>query len=96
MSGNFKGLIYVISVCAVLVLSVMFFIRILPWLIAICAGVYLFVKVKAFIQEKKSKNKKNIDNNINYDLNTDLYDKNNSYSGDVIDVDYEEVGGDEK
>lgn len=96
MSGNFKGLIYGASVVAVLILAAMFFIHILPWLIAIGVGIYLFVKAKAFIQDKKSRNKKDIDKNESYDLKTDFYSGSSSYNGDIIDVEYEEVDGDER
>ena len=85
MSGNFKGLMYTAGVVFILIIVAKLFIRMLPWLILAGGGVYLYTKVKGKLKENKSKN---ITNNSNMNTYSDAqgYD-----SGDIIDVDFEEV-----
>lgn len=93
MNGQIKKYIYIIGTICIVFLVGKVFLNILPYLVLIGVVTYVVMKIVGFIKvkkEKKDSNKfdlKNSDDNVdNYKDSTDDY-----ISGEVIDVDYEEI-----
>ena len=93
MNGQIKKYIYIIGTICIVFLVGKVFLNILPYLVLFGLVTYVVMKIVGFIKvkkEKKDSNKfdlKNSENNVdNYNDLTDDY-----ISGEVIDVDYEEV-----
>lgn len=92
MSGNFKRFIYTIVTIFIVVLIANLFIKILPWLLILGVITYIGIKIRSFIKDNKLKHKSQ-DSSINneYSKQSDYKDSDDEYTGEVIDVDYEEV-----
>lgn len=98
MNGQIKKYIYSIGTICIIFLVGSIFIRILPWLLLIGLVSYGIMKIVGFVRGKKEQkdqnkfdfNNKN-DNVDSYKTSTDDYT-----SGEVIDVDYEEVDKNEQ
>lgn len=92
MNIDFRRLLYIIVITSIIFLIGALFIHILPWLILIGAVSYIVFKIKSFIKLKKIEkhNAKNIDDSNNYN-NMDTFTPDDDYTGEIIDVDYEET-----
>jgi len=93
MNGQIKKYIYIIGTICIVFLVGKVFLNILPYLILFGLITYVVMKIIGFIKVKKEKKDSNkfdlkntADNVDNYKDSTDDY-----ISGEVIDVDYEEV-----
>lgn len=96
MNGQIKKYIYIIGTICVLVLAGLIFVKILPFLILAGIVGYGVVKITSFIKSKKEND--TIGNSeVNHQYNNEDTFENGSESytsGDIIDVDYEEVDKD--
>lgn len=92
MSENFKRVIYSIVTVSIIFLVATLFIKILPWLLLVGLIAYFLIKVISFIKGKKSQKDKEESNSDNrfYDQE-DSYNQAEDFTGEIIDVDYEEV-----
>ncbi len=92
MSENFKRVIYSIVTVSIIFLVATLFIKILPWLLLVGLIAYILIKVISFIKGKKSQKDKEESNSDNrfYDQE-DSYNQAEDFTGEIIDVDYEEV-----
>ncbi|BCZ45259.1 hypothetical protein psyc5s11_13260 [Clostridium gelidum] len=93
MNGQIKKYIYIIGTICIVFLVGKVFLNILPYFILFGLVTYVVMKIIGFIKVKKEKKDSNkfdlkntADNVDNYKDSTDDY-----ISGEVIDVDYEEV-----
>lgn len=90
MNENLKRFVYMLGTIFIVVLIATLFIKILPWLLLIGVAAYIIIKIKGFIKIKKSEN--NIQESASNDSsNQSIYEDFNDYTGEIIDVDYEEV-----
>lgn len=93
MNGNIKRYVYIIgTICMVFFIGTIV-LNILPWLLLAGFITYMVVKVVGFFKRKKEeKNKYNSDMSNSYD-NKDTYQMatDDYTSGEVIDVEYEDV-----
>lgn len=92
MNGNIKKYIYTIGTIFVVFFLISIFLRIIPWLLVIGVIGYIIMKavkfIKGKIKDKKLNNyKNNNDNEYVYEASIDDYT-----NGEIIDVDYEDVG----
>ena len=94
MNGQIKKYVYIIGTIYIVFLLGSIFVRILPYLILFGVITYGVMKIIGFAKVKKQQKDSNkVDFNNSDDNYTDSYkDSNDEYtSGEVIDVDYEEV-----
>lgn len=93
MNGQIKKYIYIIGTICIVFLLGKVFINILPYLVLFGLVTYVVMKIMGFIKVKKEKKDSNKFDLKNKDDNVDSYkDSTDDYvSGEVIDVDYEEV-----
>ena len=93
MNGQIKKYIYIIGTICIVFLVGKVFLNILPYLILFGLVTYVVTKIVGFIKVKKEKKDSNKFDLKNSDENVDNYkDSTDDYiSGEVIDVDYEEV-----
>lgn len=96
MNLDFKRLIYtVVTVCFVFII-IKFFLSILPYLLIAGVAIYAVIKIKGFLYLSKNKKNDSIDvnsttNNNQYSSNSnEFYSEDDVFSGEIIDVDYEE------
>lgn len=95
MNLDFKRLIYtVVTICFVF-LIIRFFLSILPYLLIAGVVIYAVIKIKGFLYLKKNKKNDsiNVNSNNNHQYssnNNEFYSEDNVFSGEIIDVDYEE------
>lgn len=96
MNGQIKKYIYIIGTICIVFLVGKVFLNILPYLILFGLVTYVVTKIVGFIKVKKEKKDSNKFDLKNRDDNVDNYkDSTDDYiSGEVIDVDYEEVDKD--
>lgn len=96
MNGQIKKYIYIIGTICIVFLVGKVFLNILPYLILFGLVTYVVTKIVGFIKVKKEKKDSNKFDLKNSDENVDNYkDSTDDYiSGEVIDVDYEEVDKD--
>lgn len=93
MNGQIKKYIYIIgTICIVFILGKVF-LNILPYLVLFGMVTYVVMKIVGFVKGKKEQKDSNKFDFNNKDDNVDDYkDSIDDYtSGEVIDVDYEEV-----
>ena len=100
MNFDLKKLLYTVITACCIFFAIYFFLNILPYLLIAGVAIYAVVKIKGFLYTKKNKNKtNNIENNkYNNQYSSDsneFYSEDNDFSGEIIDVDYEE-SNDEK
>lgn len=98
MNGNIKRYIYIIvTICIVFLVGVIF-IRILPGLLLAGFIAYIVMKIVGFVKGKKQQKDSNKINFNNKNDNVDNFkDSEDDYmSGEVIDVDYEEIDKNKK
>lgn len=92
MNGNFKRNVYIIGIICVVLLIISVFIHFLPLILLVGIVGYIIVKIAGFIKMKKKQrelhNYKSKDNS-EYSYNESADDYTN---GEVIDVEYEDVG----
>lgn len=93
MNGDIKKYIYIIGTICIIFLVGAIFLKILPWLLVIGIITYIIVKIVGVIKVKKQQNNLN-----NFDFNN-INDNEDSYkestddytTGEVIDVEYEDI-----
>lgn len=90
MNGDIKRYIYIIGTICILFLAGAIFLQILPWLLVIGFITYIVIKIVGFVKGKKQQN--NFDFNNRND-NEDSYKESiDDYTtGEVIDVEYEDI-----
>lgn len=92
MSENLKRSIYTVGTIIIVFLIATLFIKMLPLLLLVGAISYILIKIIAFIKGKKEQNKtEDTGMNNNYYNSQSSYEDSDDYTGEVIDVDYEEV-----
>jgi len=93
MNGQIKKYIYMIGTICIIFLLGSIFVRILPYLILLGLVAYGVMKIVGFAKEKKQQKDSNrVDfNNKNH---SDIDSTDEYTSGEVIDVDYEEIDKD--
>ena len=93
MNGQIKKYIYIIGTIGIVFLLGSIFVRILPYLILLGLVTYGVMKIVGFAKEKKQQKDSNrVDfNNKNH---SDIDSTDEYTSGEVIDVDYEEIDKD--
>jgi len=97
MNGQIKKYIYMIGTICIIFLLGSIFVRILPYLILLGLVAYGVMKIVGFAKEKKQQKDSNrVDFNNKNHSDIDSYkDSTDEYtSGEVIDVDYEEIDKD--
>ena len=96
MNGQIKKYIYIIGTICIVFLVGKVFLNILPYLVLFGLVTYVVMKIVGFVKAKKEKKDSNKFDLKNSDENVDNYkDSTDDYiSGEVIDVDYEEVDKD--
>lgn len=92
MNGNIKKYIYIIGGVFVLFVILRLLGYILPWLIAAGAVAYVVTKIVKFISRRReekqlNKHEEYKEDTYNYSAASDDYT-----NGEIIDVEYEEVG----
>lgn len=93
MNGNIKRYIYIVGTICIVFFIGAIVLHILPWLILAGGITYMVMKVIGFFKRKKEeKNKHNFDMSNSYD-NKDSYQMptDDYTSGEIIDVEYEDV-----
>lgn len=94
MNGDIKRYIYVIGTICIVFLVGTLVLHILPWLLLAGFIAYVVMKIVGAIRKKKEKkDKDSFDINNSYD-NKDIYQMStdDDYNGEIIDVEYEDVG----
>ena len=93
MNGDIKRYIYIIGTVCIVFLVGAVVLHILPWLLLAGFITYVVMKIVGAVRKKKEKkDKNNFDINSSYD-NKDIYQMStDDYNGEIIDVEYEDVG----
>lgn len=93
MNGDIKRYIYIIGTVCIVFLVGAVVLHILPWLLLAGFIAYVVMKIVGAVRKKKEKkDKNNFDINSGYD-NKDIYQMpTDDYNGEIIDVEYEDVG----
>ncbi|MFW2487172.1 hypothetical protein ACN077_01225 [Clostridium chromiireducens] len=95
MSGDIKKYIYIIGGIGIVFIVGTIILNLLPWLLLIGLISYIGVKIAGFIKKKKSKKASNnfndSDDYQSYKIETDDYT-----TGEIIDVEYEDVDSKKK
>lgn len=93
MNGDIKRYIYIIGTICIVFLVGAVLLHILPWLLLAGFIVYVVMKiVGAFRKKRDEKDKDSFDINNSYD-NKDIYQMStDDFNGEIIDVEYEDVG----
>ena len=97
MNGQIKKYIYIIGTICIVFLLGSIFVRIFPYLILLGLVTYGVMKIVGFVKGKKQQkdsNKGDFNNKNHNDIDS-YKDSTDEYtSGEVIDVDYEEIDKD--
>lgn len=93
MNRDFKRLIYILIGVSIFIMVAKLFIRLLPWLIVAGGIVYVVSKIKSAVEEKKLKGNAYKESGYKENRNQDVYKTSpeDYTTGEVIDVDYEDV-----
>lgn len=94
MNIDFTRLIYITATTCIIFLVGVLFINLLPWLILAGGILYIVFKIKSYIRYKKIEKQKstmNTDSSNNYNNINTYTPSDDSYTGEIIDVDYEEA-----
>lgn len=93
MNGDIKRYIYIIGTICIVFLVGTVVLHILPWLLLAGFIAYVVMKIVGVVRKKKEKkDKDSFDISSSYD-NKDIYQmQTDDYNGEIIDVEYEDVG----
>ncbi|WP_017211392.1 hypothetical protein [Clostridium beijerinckii] len=96
MNREFKRYMYIIGTICIIFLVGSLILHILPWLLIAGVIIYIVMKIVGFFKEKKRK--KNLNNYYNNDRDKEVYSTHvDDYTtGEIIDVEYEDVDKKEK
>ncbi|MFL0164248.1 MULTISPECIES: hypothetical protein [Clostridium] len=96
MNREFKRYMYIIGTICIIFLVGSLILHILPWLLIAGVIIYIVMKIVGFFREKKRK--KNLNNYYNNDRDKEVYSTpvDDYTTGEIIDVEYEDVDKKEK
>ncbi|ABR36311.1 MULTISPECIES: hypothetical protein [Clostridium] len=96
MNREFKRYMYIIGTICIIFLVGSLILHILPWLLIAGVIIYIVMKIVGFFKEKKRK--KNLNNYYNNDRDKEVYSTpvDDYTTGEIIDVEYEDVDKKEK
>ncbi|MBE6088592.1 MAG: hypothetical protein E7206_11225 [Clostridium beijerinckii] len=96
MNREFKRYMYIIGTICIIFLVGSLILHILPWLLIAGVIMYIVMKIVGFFKEKKRK--KNLNNYYNNDRDKEVYSTpvDDYTTGEIIDVEYEDVDKKEK
>lgn len=96
MNREFKRYMYIIGTICIIFLVGSLILHILPWLLIAGVIIYIVMKIVGFFKEKKRK--KNLNNYYNNDIDKEVYSTpvDDYTTGEIIDVEYEDVDKKEK
>lgn len=91
--NNFKSLIYTVVGIVIFIAIAKFFIILLPFLVVAGLVIYLVSKINKVINKSGNNSQNNTYEAYKYDDNKNNYtgEVDDSYTGKVVDVDFEEV-----
>jgi beta-lactamase regulating signal transducer with metallopeptidase domain len=94
MSNGLKTGLYIVSTVLVVGLITVLAVQLLVWVLPIILGLYIFFKIKGYINNKKGKSSSstsyNSESKSNYSNNYSTNADDDSV-GEVIDVEYQDV-----
>ncbi|OCA96725.1 hypothetical protein [Clostridium beijerinckii] len=96
MNREFKRYMYIIGTICIIFLVGSLILHILPWLLIAGVIIYIVMKIVGFFKEKRRK--KNLNNYYNNDRDKEVYSSpiDDYTTGEIIDVEYEDVDKKEK
>lgn len=86
MNGNIKKYMYIGVIVFIVFFVLSIILKMLPWILLVGIIGYIVMKIVGFIKKKSKKNKVT-NNDQSYEQSTDDY-----INGEVIDVEFEDVG----
>jgi len=93
MNGDIKRYIYIIGTVCIVFLVGAVVLHVLPWLLLAGFITYVVMKIVGAVRKKKEKkDKNNFDINSSYDNKYIYQMSTDDYNGEIIDVEYEDVG----
>ncbi len=93
MSNGLKTGLYIVSTVLVVGVIAVLAVKLLVWVLPIILGLYIFFKIKGYINNKKGKSSSSTSYNSGAQTNfsNDYSTKVDDSVGEVIDVEYEDV-----